>query len=65
MSREMVEKMPKEMVPDDLRQQAIDIEFHWVTESGSPGKLTSGVEAHATVSVLPRCNTIPIPLIPH
>lgn len=43
---------PEELVPSDVRAQAVDFRFHWVTESG-PGtkaKLTSGIRLEPTVS---------------
>lgn len=37
-------------IPDELKAKAIDIEFHWITETGNPAKLTSGISMNATVS---------------
>lgn len=37
------------MISEDLRKQALDFEFHWVTENGDPAKITSGATMQATV----------------
>jgi len=34
-----------------MAEQALDVEFHWVTEHGQDGKLTAGATIKATVSV--------------
>lgn len=51
-SKEFVEIMPPEMVTEEIRAQAIDFKFHWISEAG-PGTLsplTSGLRIEPTVS---------------
>lgn len=36
-------------IPDELKAQALDIKFHWVTEKGTPIRLTAGLMVEATV----------------
>lgn len=36
-------------VSDELKAKALDVNFHWVTETGKPGKLTGGMTVDATV----------------
>ncbi|KAF4549959.1 Hypothetical protein D9617_19g102640 [Elsinoe fawcettii] len=38
-------------LPDHLVAQGIDIEFHWITETGEDGLLTSGIKIKATDSI--------------
>jgi len=33
-----------------MAKQALDVEFHWVTEHGQDGRLTAGATVKATVS---------------
>jgi hypothetical protein len=41
-------------LPEELKAKALDINFHWVTETGTAAKLTSNItmEATACLSVL-------------
>lgn len=50
MSKEIVENFLPGFIPDDMAKQALDIEFHWVTEHGQDGVLTAGATMKATVS---------------
>lgn len=36
-------------VSDELKEKALDIDFHWVTEDGGPAKLTANITMEATV----------------
>ena len=53
--REAVKDWPPEILSEDLKKQAIDLDIHWVTEtgSGSPAKLTSEARVIPTVSSYP------------
>jgi hypothetical protein len=37
------------VLPDHLRAQALDFEFHWVNETGKPADLTAGAVINPTV----------------
>jgi len=52
MNKHFIQKMPDQLVPPHLRAEAIDIEFHWVSEAGpgTPSKLTSGISLVPTDS---------------
>lgn len=39
------------LVPDELKAKGLDMEFHWVTEKGTPAQLTSNMTLNATVSL--------------
>ena len=47
MSKEFLKHLP--FLPEDLKAQALDIEFHWVNESGKTAKLTAGALIQPTV----------------
>ena len=49
-SKSFVEMLP---LPDELKAKAPEINFHWVTETGQPAKLTSNITMQATVSPFP------------
>ena len=49
MSTDSIEHLPDTIVPNNLRKQALDVDFHWVNETGGQAKLTSGVTMQATV----------------
>ena len=34
---------------DELKAKAPDVNFHWITETGEPGKLSSNIKIPATV----------------
>ena len=36
-------------VSDDVKANALDIEFHWVTEKGEPAKMSANMTLQATV----------------
>lgn len=46
LSKHFVAALP---ISDELRAKAIDINFHWITENGVPGKLTSNMTIPVTV----------------
>ena len=43
-------------VPDSIKKQAIDFEFHWVNEDGEEAKLTAGITLKPTVRSIIRRN---------
>lgn len=47
---------PDEWLSPQLKKQAIDIQFHWVNESGKPARITSGMTLNVTVSPNPYLN---------
>ena len=40
----------KQFYPGDVDHDGLDIDFHWVNESGKPAKLTGGITLLPTVS---------------
>jgi hypothetical protein len=46
LSKRFVDALP---LSDELRAKALDIDFHWVTEKGTPAKLTANITLQATV----------------
>lgn len=50
--------LPTEMVPDAARKEIMDIEFHWVNESGKPADLTAGIKMMPTVSYHKSLDTV-------
>jgi hypothetical protein len=51
LSKEFISNFPPELVTPEMAKQALDVEFHWVTEHGQDGKLTAGATIKPTVSV--------------
>lgn len=49
LSKEIVQNFPEDLLPARLRDQALDVEFHWVTEHGKEAKVTAGGTIKATV----------------
>lgn len=50
LSKEIVDNFLPDFLTGDMAKQALDIEFHWVTEHGQDGVLTAGATIKATVS---------------
>ncbi|RAL08919.1 uncharacterized protein BO97DRAFT_472823 [Aspergillus homomorphus CBS 101889] len=51
LSREFLKDMPDDFVTDELKAQALDFVFHWVTETGdTPARLTSNLRVVPTDS---------------
>jgi hypothetical protein len=49
-SKEFTRNMPDSLVSPELKKQAVDIEYHWVTEDvKTPCHLTSGIKLLPTV----------------
>ena len=48
MSKSALKMLP---LPDSLKSQGLDIEFHWVSESGKPSHLTAGGSIETIVSI--------------
>jgi len=44
-----VHNFPDEIIPPNLKAQALDIKSHWVNETGEPAKLTGGMNVEVTV----------------
>ncbi|OQN96624.1 hypothetical protein B0A48_17054 [Cryoendolithus antarcticus] len=42
MSKEFTKTIPDFLLPSSIKEQAIDVDFHWVTEHGQEAKLTAG-----------------------
>ena len=54
MTTKFVKSVPDNYLSADLKAQALEIDFHWVNETGKTAKLTSGLSVQPTVSnVLP------------
>jgi hypothetical protein len=49
LSKDFIHQFPSELVTDEMAKQALDVEFHWVTEHGQEGKLTAGATIKPTV----------------
>jgi hypothetical protein len=47
MSKHFMQALP---ISDELKAKALDVDIHWVTETGAPGKLTAGATVNATHS---------------
>ena len=52
LSKEIIQNFLPGFVTDEMAKQALDIEFHWVTEHGQDAVLTAGATIKATVSAL-------------
>ena len=52
LSKQTVAELPKGVLPEEQREQALEIEFHWVNEKGGLAKLTGGLSVQATVRPL-------------
>lgn len=52
LSKEFVQNFPPEFVSEKMSKEALDVEFHWVTEHGQDGHLTAGATVKATVSFM-------------
>ena len=52
------------ILPEELREQALDIECHWVNEKGGPAKLTGGLTVQATVRPLDAALQHPVVTFP-
>jgi len=46
---EFVQNFPDEIIPPNLKAQALDTKFHWINETGKPAKLTGGMNVEVTV----------------
>ena len=49
MSKTVIADFPSELVSDEIKAQGLDLEFHWVNESGKLASLTSGLNIQPTV----------------
>lgn len=59
MSKHFLHALP---VSDELKAKALDVDIHWVTENGEPGKLTAGAIVNATDS-FETCPSLDVVLI--
>jgi hypothetical protein len=49
-AKEFTSELPDDLLAPELKAQAIDFEYHWVTETGvAPALLTSGIKMLPTV----------------
>jgi transcriptional regulator GlxA family with amidase domain len=64
MSKHFTEPMPEEIVPAHLKDQALDLAFHWVSEAGpdTPSRLTGGIRLLPTDSFA-TCPALDIVLV--
>lgn len=51
MSKNFLGDWPENFIPAELKDQCLDITFHWVNEKGGDAKLTGGLTIKATVGV--------------
>jgi hypothetical protein len=52
MTKKFLPGFPAGLVPDEAKEDALDIEFHWVNETGDTAMLTAGLSIKPTVSKL-------------
>ncbi|KAK5172365.1 uncharacterized protein LTR77_004004 [Saxophila tyrrhenica] len=62
LSKEFLHNYPAHMISDARKEQALECEFHWVTETGRPGRLTAGAVVQATHSFI-TCPPLDIALM--
>ncbi|KAG9231389.1 class I glutamine amidotransferase-like protein [Amylocarpus encephaloides] len=43
MTLDFIGDFPPEVMPDEIKAKAVDMEFHWVNETGETAKLTAGL----------------------
>lgn len=57
LSKDFIEPFPDDGLPSGLKEQALDLEFFWVSEKGpqANSKLTAGLRAAPTVSFYSPC----------
>jgi hypothetical protein len=48
-NKEFLASFPSQLVSEELKDQALDIKFHWVNETGSTATLTGGLNIIPTV----------------
>ncbi|CRK25056.1 Isonitrile hydratase like protein [Verticillium longisporum] len=48
MSKHFIDSMPDGFMPPELKAQALDMEFHWVSETDGPCRLTSSISMNPT-----------------
>ncbi|KAK4554980.1 hypothetical protein LTR86_007746 [Recurvomyces mirabilis] len=48
LSKEFLANFPPQLITEDTRKQALDVEFHWVNESGAEAHLTAGATIKPT-----------------
>lgn len=53
LSKEFVASLPDEGFTPGMKAEALDIEFHWVSEKGraEPARLTAGLSINPTVRI--------------
>jgi hypothetical protein len=56
MSKQFIGGIPNELLSNEIKAKALDIEFHWVNETGNTALLTAGLNVKPTVLELPTCN---------
>lgn len=50
MSKEFLHNFPPHLLTDRMRNEALDIEFHWVNETGTVAICSAGAKIEPTVS---------------
>lgn len=43
--------VPEQVMPDEMRKQSLDVQFHWVNETGNPAALTADMKVLPSVRV--------------
>ena len=49
LSKDFTNNFPSELVSDQWKKEALDVEFHWVNETGKDATLTAGITLKPTV----------------
>ena len=57
MNKDFIGDWPEEVMAQKYKDQALPIEFHWITEKGEPAQLTSGMRLLATVGTYAQGST--------
>ncbi|KAK5743303.1 hypothetical protein LTR17_002781 [Elasticomyces elasticus] len=47
-SNEFIHQFPPHLITDRMRKEALEVDFHWVTENGQDGRMTAGGTIKAT-----------------
>lgn len=58
MSKHLVHDFADGFMPPNLKEQALDMDFHWVNQTGKTARLTGGLRVQPTVR-LSSSSTVP------
>lgn len=56
LTHRFIKDVPDELFSAEQKKEAIDVEFHYVTEKGEPARMTAGMRLMATVSSFTQSN---------